>query len=400
MIPVVHVYGDPHHLGYAQGLIMPEAKNFIEDVYTYLDESAYNSTGHYPDWMPQWFYDDIINLGIDAALQIELDLTINYTAQYFLDELEGLSLGGGVSDQKLQWIHLLGELTKGSCSMFGAWGAAVPAEYSLLQLRGLEWDMDGPFRDYPQITVYHPTDGHPFANVGYSGFIGSFSGMSSVPMGTSEIGVSYPDDSFGKESREGIPFTYLLRDFLQFDEHLQDALDRVTNANRTCDLILGVGDGTLGHDVAGFRGIEYSASVANFYDDTDMEPNEDWHPRIPNIVYYGMDWNCPNYDTVFAAQLNALYGNITPENGILNITAILQSGDNFCTYYDLTPDRMQMYIAFASAHGAPGPAEAFNRQFAQVDMRSLFAVPPPTQAQIDATQHKTLDVKAIRRGQA
>eukprot|EP00456_Euglypha_rotunda_P054509 TRINITY_DN4407_c0_g1_i22.p1 TRINITY_DN4407_c0_g1~~TRINITY_DN4407_c0_g1_i22.p1 ORF type:complete len:297 (+),score=47.79 TRINITY_DN4407_c0_g1_i22:115-1005(+) len=267
--------------------------------------------------------------------------------------------------------------------MFGAWGAAIPSNYSLLQLRSLDWDMDGPFRDYPQLTVYHPNDGngHPFVNVGYSGFIGSFSGMSSVPMGTSEIGVSYPDDTFGKESRFGIPFTYLLRDLLQFDNNYQDSIDRITNANRTCDLILGVGDGVNTQ----FRGIEYSASVANFYTDTDMEPEADWHPRIKDIVYYGMDWLCPNFDTVLSQQLTYAYGSITPELGILNISSILTSGDNFVCYYDLTPEHPTMFVAFASAHNTSGPANAYDRQFAKVDMRALLSVPPPTTEQISAT---------------
>ena len=34
-----------------------------------------------------------------------------------------------------------------------------------------------------------------------------YSGISSQKMAISEIGVSFPDESFGKESRFGIPFT-------------------------------------------------------------------------------------------------------------------------------------------------------------------------------------------------
>ena len=34
-------------------------------------------------------------------------------------------------------------------------------------------------------------------------------------MAISEIGVSFPDATFGKESRDGVPFTYILRDVLQ-----------------------------------------------------------------------------------------------------------------------------------------------------------------------------------------
>ncbi len=33
-------------------------------------------------------------------------------------------------------------------------------------------------------------------------------------MAISEIGVSYPDNTFGKESRIGNPFTYVLRDII------------------------------------------------------------------------------------------------------------------------------------------------------------------------------------------
>ena len=76
--------------------------------------------------------------------------------------------------------------------MFGAWGDAINSDQKLLQLRALDWvtsryhllpanflqDMTGPFRDYSQITVYHPNqgDGHAFANVGMMGFIGGLTG--------------------------------------------------------------------------------------------------------------------------------------------------------------------------------------------------------------------------------
>jgi len=55
--------------------------------------------------------------------------------------------------------------------------------------------------------------------------------------------VSYPDKSFGKESRIGVPFTFLLRNILQFDDTLNASITRIKTAHRTCDLILGVGDG-------------------------------------------------------------------------------------------------------------------------------------------------------------
>ena len=45
-----------------------------------------------------------------------------------------------------------------------------------------------------------------------------FLGISSKQIAISEIGVTFPDETFGNTSRFGVPFTFLLRDILQFDE--------------------------------------------------------------------------------------------------------------------------------------------------------------------------------------
>jgi isopenicillin-N N-acyltransferase-like protein len=75
------------------------------------------------------------------------------------------------------------------------------------------------------------------------GWIGSITGVNNHQMSIHEIGVSFPDASFGNESTVGVPFTYVLRDILQFDRTRMDGVSRLASAHRTCDLILGVGDG-------------------------------------------------------------------------------------------------------------------------------------------------------------
>ncbi len=44
----------------------------------------------------------------------------------------------------------------------------------------------------------------------------------------------------------------------------------------------------------------------------------------------GMDWLCPAYDSALHAQLAKHYGNITAENTISDITAIVQTGAEGC----------------------------------------------------------------------
>lgn len=266
-------------MGYAQGqLYNGTVGPFIESVWDYLKGQVEDAL---PGTFPPWFKSMLATLGLDAALDLTEALTRPFTGKYIYDELRGISDGGNVDFQTLVRVHMLASVTQGKCSMIGAWGAAVKVAGTLIQQRSLDWDMDGPFRDHSAITVYHPlqdgSNGHAFVNVGIMGFVGGLTGMSESQLGISEIGVAYPDPSFGSESREGTPFIFLLRDILQFDYTIDDAINRMINARRTCDLILGVGDGKLGI----FRAFQYSHSVLRVQDDMNMQPyNETWHPRM------------------------------------------------------------------------------------------------------------------------
>lgn len=105
------------------------------------------------------------------------------------------------------------------------------------------------------------------------------------PSLANKFSVSYPDASFGSESRFGYPFTMVLRDIIQFDDDVDSSISRLINTDRTCDLLFGVGDGKLNE----FRGFQYSHSVLNVFNDENLQPyNETWHPRIKDIVYWGM----------------------------------------------------------------------------------------------------------------
>ncbi|ESP01180.1 hypothetical protein LOTGIDRAFT_172703 [Lottia gigantea] len=366
---IIHVYGTSYEMGYAQGQLIPnDTQRMVNAVWEYMeDQIAFHRSNT--------IVMSILRYSLDAALDLEELITKRFTNPKFFEEIRGISDAAHVDAKKLIRIHLIGELTKGSCSMLGAWGKAVPVADSLLQLRALDWAVDGPFKDFPQVTVYHPvnsTYGQDFANFGWTGWIGSITGMNSKQMAISEIGVSFPDETFGKESRIGVPFTNLLRDILQYDRTLDDAINRISNSKRTCDLILGVGDGKL----PAFRSIEYSASVANFYDDMNMQPSAEWHPRIDNVVYYGMDWDCPSFNSVLAKQIQTYYGNITAEVVIRNIVSIVQTGNMQVAVYDLTQNIAYLSNAKAT-YESTGGKYAYERQYVKLDMGRLFSEKAP-----------------------
>jgi len=225
------------------------------------------------------------------------------------------------------------------------------------------------------MTVYHPEagNGHPFVNIGLQGFIGGLTGAS-LDLAISEIGVGYPDSTFGEESRFGLPFIFLLRDILQYDMCLDDATNRMINSPRTCNLILGVGDGNLQQ----FRGYEYSYSVLDVLNDENMRPNNNtWHPKFEGVVYWGMDWDCPSYNYVLSQQIAKYYGKITPQIAISYLTAIEMSGDNHLAFYDLP--HSQIYVSFAKPTYINGPENGYDRQFTQFNLIELFNEAPPNE---------------------
>jgi hypothetical protein len=270
---------------------------------------------------------------------------------------------------------MMGEITKGRCSMFGAWGKAIQDKNTILTMRALDWVMDGPFKNYPEISIYHANgpNENSFLNLGWSGWIGSITGVNDQQLSIHEIGVSYPDSTFGRETFFGNPFVYMLRDILQFDKSRTQAVNRLKNGNRTCHLILGVGDGKEKR----FNGIQYSAEKADAMDDTNLRPVADWHPPIENVVYFGMDWMCPGFDSVMAKQMKKYHGNLTAELAIKDVMPIVMTGDLHVYVADLSND--QFYFAWAAPDGVSGPRNAFERPFMKMDLKSLWAVKAPTE---------------------
>ena len=89
-------------------------------------------------------------------------------------------------------------------------------------------------------------------------------------------------------------------------------------------------------------------------DDKNMLPyNTTWHPRIKDIVYYGMGWICPGYNLVLSEQIKKFYGNITAEITISDILPIVQTGDLHAAIYDLV--NMQLWVGFAAPSFSQDP---------------------------------------------
>ncbi|CAF0778657.1 unnamed protein product [Adineta steineri] len=365
---LIHVYGNTgYDFGYAYGTLLRDQINkVLPRAWAHFEEEILKELKNLK--LPKWFEDFVVDKGLSFALDIQNDLVKKYMDEEVYNEMRGIADAAQVDYKTVIRLHMLGEITRGRCSLYGLWGNATLGGKTL-QLRALDWDVDGGLQDYPVITIYHPLTsklGHPFANVAWAGYIGTLTGMSSLRLGISEIGVSFPDDTFGDESMAGLPFIFVERHILQYSETLDDALSFIANVRRTCHLILGVADGKLGTA----RMVQYSHSIVNFFDDQNLQPLADWHPRIPHAIYSGMDWLCPSRQYKLYKAITDQYGQITPELSIKNITSVVKTGDLHVGVYDLTDNIM--YVANARGTNEQGPMEAYKRQFVKVDLNVEF----------------------------
>ena len=418
--PVLHLYGTPYEMGYAQGSLLGErCLSFWRAFWGYLLEQAGGAS-------------PATEAALNASLAAVEASSAPYVPAAMTQELRGLAAATGAEYRWVLWIHLFPETAGGHCSMFGAWGAATAGGAMggrLLQMRALDYITADFLSHNHALTVYHPDpgtagdggdgdgdggdgggdggdggggDGVPFVKVGFVGTVHAVTGLSDAPLGLCEIGVSNPDSSFGPQrSGQGIPFNFLLRQLLQHSRSVADARRAISAANRTVDLVLGLGgDPDRGADPAvgptepaaaaaaaaalpwpapTFTGVRYSADRATFYGDgPSMLPvNASWHAPIESVVYQGMDWLCPGWTRKLGEQLRAHHGALTAEVAIRHVNPIVQTGDLHVAIYEVA--KRVLYVSFSAGSDAPAgaPRKAYDRPYIRFDAAALFAVAPP-----------------------
>ncbi len=286
-----------------------------------------------------------------------------HTPKHFEEELRGMAEGSGVPLKALIRANMIGEASEWHCSLFGAWGQATLADRHVYQLRALDFDVKSEIQEFPTVVVHVPEEGIPFANIGWAGMIGAISGISAEGIALSEIGDSYDKEN---DTFNGQPFPYMLRDILQFDPSLWAALERVRETPRTTSLMYAIGDGEIGQ----VRALQTSHTLCTVYDPTNLEPLTATHPRIPDIVYWGMSWNIPKYDGPLADRLKAHYGRINAKVTIEDILPTVRTGNLQAVVYDLTD--LRVWVANARATDEQGPLQAYSRPFVEIDMEQVF----------------------------
>ena len=178
---VAHLYGSDYEMGEAQGLLFKnEIGEFMREMWGWLEAQVEDD---FPKGWPAWFSDMVAELGLDVALDALVSADAPYIGQNIHDELAGVAAGSGVDAALIRRLQLIAELTQGQCTLALANQQATVGGHTLF-MRGFDWNAGCPCRSWPVITVYHPDaarggSGNAWLNVGWAGWVGSFTALSS-----------------------------------------------------------------------------------------------------------------------------------------------------------------------------------------------------------------------------
>lgn len=366
-INVVHLWGNNwYELGYAQGEMMKDTlPTFIAEVLEHLGDLVDPTLAKYIGVIPKSSRYSIYNFFFEELGGRFYYYFFNYywAGSKMPEEIQGIADASGVSVGSLFALNNIPEWLRMGCSMLGAYGNAT-YDGNVYQLRALDWDMEGPFQKYTQVSIYHPPkgDGHAWAQVTYPGFLGAVTGMNEAGLGISEKNNYHWWWRNETQSRFGYPNVLFMRDVLQYDTINDQAAARAESIRRTEAMFFGVGDKTTNTFFTSQYG---NAFYHKWTDESWAETAWESHPVIENVLYFTQRNQPDKRNECLRDRILEKYGAIDPEFMIRDWAAVQGTGDTHAAVYDL--NRGLMYVAAASTI-EEGAEPAFSRPWLIMDL--------------------------------
>jgi len=310
------VAGTPEQMGTAHGnLLGKKAKKLVEKV-LYLVGGA-----------------DSINSGVwflDRMKEIE-KRTLPHIPKRFLVECDALSRAAGVSCQEGRYANLFPE--RFHCS-----GVAVRGKASkdgrVLHARVLDYMRDIDLQGAAAVVVFMPEGRFNWMSLGYAGFVGTVTAMNEKGLAVGEMGGG------GQGDWDGVPMTLLLRDIMERASTVDEALQMLRTAPRTCEYYYVFSD--------------KSKNLAAVHSDakqmTVMRPGQQ-HPRLPLVPEDTVLVSGPGRAEHLSRRLQESYGKIDVPAMIEIIKRPVSMKSNLHDAI-FAPETLDMWFADAGKHSA------------------------------------------------
>jgi isopenicillin-N N-acyltransferase-like protein len=355
---VLHLYGSHYDMGYAHGQLLGE---YFDDIWTMFEQYVDAQVASVVPFLPQSFIDLVVLFGLPAALQLTVSWTQPYPPKKYLDEMIGIADGAGYPVERVFQLNMFPEIIKAACTIVGATGSAT-LNGKIAHLRDLDIDATMPIKDWPLVTVLHGDGSEPVvANFGWAILAGSLTGISSNPVGVGEKVWENEDKADGVQ---GEPWMFILRDVL-YTKSIDEAIATMQNANRTCAIHVGVGDGVSNQ----FRGVTMAKYAFDVYNWSSIDYPE--HPILEDIMYWDKH-SQPTTHWCLSTMLKEMYGNLTAEMLATQVSSIGETGNFHSVTFDY--EGLTAYVANArKTNVTVGGLNAYERQYTFLNISRLMA---------------------------
>jgi len=319
---VLHVKGTPHEMGSQHGALM---KDHIQENLRYLlDVKRLTKTklGQLP-FSPK------------AAIGSIIKFQEPFVPVKYFEEIDGLAAGSGIDREDLRIANFIPELFH--CSGFAVMDSATK-DGTLYHGRVLDYSVDWHLQNHAMLLVAEPTDGVPFVNVTYAGFIGCVTGMNAEGVSVGEMGGG------GLGHWHGVPMALLVREALSARD-LEGAIAAFRDNPRTCQYFYVVSDGKTNRAV----GMEASWNKFEL-----VKPGES-HPLLPSGVKDTVLVSAGNRYQELVKRVNEGHGTFDAESArkLMDCPVAMQSNLHDVLF---APRSTDLWVANASVGESPEPA--------------------------------------------
>jgi hypothetical protein len=208
---VLIVAGTPEQMGTAHGTLAREKARKMVETMLYLVNGAESIRSG------EWF--------LEGMGEIQRR-TLPYVPERFLVECDALSKAAGVSTRDGRYANMVPE--KFHCSGVAVRGKATK-DGRVLHARVLDYMRDINLQNAAAVQVFLPEGKNKWMSLGYAGFIGTVTAMNEKGLAIGEMG------GRGEGDWDGIPMTLLLRDVMERASTVEEGLQILREARRTCE---------------------------------------------------------------------------------------------------------------------------------------------------------------------
>jgi len=328
---VLIVSGTPEQMGAAHGTLLKERAQKLVDRVLYMvggAESIHSGT---------WF--------LDRMEEIQRR-TLPYIPPRFLAECDALSKAAGVSQRDGRYANLFPE--RFHCSGVAVRGKATK-DGSVVHARVLDYMRDINLQGSACVQVFLPEGHNKWMSLGYAGFLGTVTAMNEKGLAIGEMG------GRGEGDWDGVPMSLLLRDVMERAGTVEEGLDILRKAPRTCEYFYVLSDKSRA-----MAGVHADARQI-----TILRPGEQ-HPLLPHVPEDTVLMSAGDRAKKLSERIQEQYGRIDARAMIEIIKRPVAMNSNLHDAV-FTPETLDMWFADAGKH-----TPACDEPYAHCNLRDLI----------------------------